>query len=131
MPNYAPKLPLQFDEKGGYAMLENLGSVVRQNLKMLVLTIPGERIMLPDFGAGVYQYFFEPMVPSLFRQIRGDIIKQVSEYMPFIQVQSIDFLTSDIDSSLSDSSVRIVIKYRVPSFNANDVLDFQVNYVQN
>ena len=127
MPDYAPKLPLSFDQKGGYKMLDTLGDVVKQNLKMLVLTNPGERIMMPDFGAGLYQYFFEPLLPSLFGEIRRDIAQQVSKYMPFVQIQSIDFLTSDVDLSLSDTAVRIVIKYRLPTFNTNDVLDFEVN----
>ena len=128
MPNYSPKLPLAFDEKGGYKMMNTLGDVIKQNLKSLILTMPGERIMMPNFGAGVYQYFFEPIHPSLFRKIRADVIRQVGSYMPFIQIQAIDFLTSDVDLSLSDTTVRIVIKYSVPSFNTNDVLNLQVNY---
>ena len=128
MSTYSPELPLSFDNKNGYKMLNTLGGVVKQNLKCLVLTMPGERIMMPEFGAGVYRYFFEPLTSGLFRTIRQDIIKQVSTYMPFVQIQAVNFLTSDVDSSLSDSSVRIVIKYSVPSFNTNDVLDLQVNY---
>lgn len=130
MPNYSPELPLSFDQKGGYKMLNTLGQVVKQNLKMLVLTIPGERIMMPKFGAGLYKFFFEPMIPSTFGNVRNAIYEQVSTYMPYVSISSVDFLTSDIDNSLTDTAVRIVVRYSIPSFNSNDVLDFEVNYAQ-
>ena len=130
MPNYSPKLPLTFDKKDGYEMMNTLGQVVKQNLKMLVLTIPGERIMMPNFGAGLYKFFFEPMIPSTFGAVRTSIREQVRTYMPYVSINSIEFLTSDIDKTLSDTAVRIVLRYSIPTFNSNDVLDFQVNYNQ-
>jgi len=130
MPDYSPKLPLTIDNKKGYEMLTTLRDVVKQNLKMLVLTIPGERIMMPNFGAGVYRFFFEPMVPETFAGVRRAITEQVQTYMSYVSITSINFLTSGSDLSLQDTAVRIVIKYRIPSFNADDTLDFQVNYTE-
>jgi phage baseplate assembly protein W len=130
MPNYSPKLPLALDQKGGYEMLNTLGDVVKQNLKMLVLTMPGERMMMPNFGAGLYKFFFEPMIPSTFGSVRNSIFSQTKKYMPYVTINSVEFLTSDIDNTLSDTAVRIVVRYSIPTFNSNDVLDFEVNYAQ-
>jgi phage baseplate assembly protein W len=130
MPDYSPKLPLALGKKKGYEMLTNLKDVVSQNLRMLVLTMPGERIMMPKFGAGVYRFFFEPMVPQTFTEVKIAIQEQVQTYMPYVAIRSIDFLTSDVDASLQDTTVRIIIRYRIPSFNTDDALDFEVNYTE-
>ena len=56
---YAPSLPLSVSkEDGEYALLKTLESVAQQNLKMLFLTCPGERIMDINFGIGIRNYLF-------------------------------------------------------------------------
>ena len=96
MAYFAPKLPLTRNPTSGYEMLENLKDVVKQNFKMLILTIPGERIMNPNFGVGLYKYLFE-QIPSetLQETIRGDILSQCSTYLPYISIRDISFETSD------------------------------------
>ena len=58
MSSLGVKLPLTLDDVNGLTMLSNLKTLLRQNLKMLILTAPGERIMEPDFGAGLRNYLF-------------------------------------------------------------------------
>ena len=50
----AVALPLGVnDTDGAYILHKDLTSMAEQNLKMVILTNPGERIMVPEFGAGV------------------------------------------------------------------------------
>jgi phage baseplate assembly protein W len=49
MAGIAPKLPLDIDQTDGYRLTKTIKETVQQNLKMIVLTSPGERIMDPDF----------------------------------------------------------------------------------
>ena len=47
-------LPLSVsDVFGPYDLNTTFQDLAQQNLKMLILTIPGERIMYPDFGVGL------------------------------------------------------------------------------
>ena len=59
MASLSVALPLQVDDSDGFVMNKSIGAVVKQNLKMLILTIPGERVMEPNFGAGIARYLFE------------------------------------------------------------------------
>ena len=62
---YSLKLPLLHDSVDGYYKLnKTLSEVVRQNIKMIVLTTPGERMMNPDFGVGARNYLFETTAES-------------------------------------------------------------------
>ena len=61
MQGYSPKLPLVFDktEDGPYGLNKTILETIKQNLKMLLLTNPGERIMNSDFGVGVRVFLFQ------------------------------------------------------------------------
>ena len=64
MKGYSPKLPLSLDPQDGFRLTRTLKEVTSQNLKMLVLTSPGERIMEPAFGVGMYNFLFELEIES-------------------------------------------------------------------
>mgnify|MGYP005828049653 FL=1 len=59
MNGLGPRLPLTLDSDGGHILLKTLKDLARQNLKMIVLTDPGERMMDPTFGVGVRRLLFE------------------------------------------------------------------------
>lgn len=119
----SPRLPLVYDKTDGpYQLNKTLKETFRQNLKMLILTIPGERPMVPGFGVGLYRFLFEGVNSVTFGTIAETINKQVSFYIPSISLENIDFLTSDEDSTLQLNEVRVVIKYTIQPFNEKDEL---------
>jgi len=104
-------LPLSLDEKDGpYKGNVTLDEVAQQNIKMIVLTSPGERVMEPDFGVGIRNYLFEQETPFLANDIRKRISNQVQRYAPFIKIQKLNI---NIDSDNGFLSVEI--KYVVPA----------------
>ena len=116
-------LPLTYDnEDGPYRLNKTLKQVVRQNFKNLILTSPGERVMLPTFGAGVRRLLFEPSTSETFSKVSQRISSQVIKFMSYLNIENISFITSDQDSSLSPNSVRLVIKYNIGPINDSDTL---------
>jgi phage baseplate assembly protein W len=92
MAGISPKLPLTVDKKHGhYSLNENYKDAVRQNLKNLILTAPGERIMDPDFGVGIRNFLFENNNTELYADIESAIMEQVQKYMSFIEIVNIGF----------------------------------------
>jgi len=126
MSNLAPYLPLTRDKEDGYKMLKAMRPLIKQNFKMLVLTNPGERIMDTNFGVGFSRFMFEPMVPGLSGKIKDRIRDQVSQYMPFIEIQTIDVKRS----RAGDNIMSVVISYVVPSIGIGDVLDVNATSYQ-
>jgi phage baseplate assembly protein W len=116
MPSLSPKLPLALDSELGYQMNKSFIEVVRQNLTMLILTSPGERVMIPDFGVGLKRYLFENVTPSLKDSIRQKIKEQVGLYMPAVLINKIVFDESEMNSN----KLFIGIQYSVPSAGLND-----------
>ena len=133
MPGLSPKLPLSIDQIDGYALTKNFKEVARQNLKMVVLTNPGERIMIPDFGVGIKTYLFENADTSVFEDIEEKIRQQARTYVPYITIDTINFLSerndfnmTEIEPSLRSNYVQIQIKYRIPSIFISDTLSLEI-----
>ena len=67
-----------------------INELVKQNIKMILLTIPGERIMFPEFGVGLRTYLFEMPTPALINVIKSKVKEQLNLYSVPILIQSLD-----------------------------------------
>lgn len=70
---------------------------IKSDLLVLLMTNPGERVMLPEFGTPLRTLMFEPNDAVIIQQARQIIIDSVSQWEPRITV-------SDISVSLLPSS---------------------------
>ena len=119
----SPKLPLTYDPiDGPYRLNRTLGETIKQNYKNLVLTMPGERVMVPDFGVGLYGYLFENINGDRMDELMVRISEQTQKYMPMVNLVSVDFITSDEDSTLSFNEVRVSIRYNILPLDEEDEL---------
>ena len=121
----SPKFPLSIGEDGDYESNKTYQELAKQNLKTLILTIPGEKIMYPDFGVGIHKYLFEQSVGSVYNEISQKLKQQVSKYLPYIELTSINV----IPDGFSEETIRISITYEILPLNINDILEltFETN----
>jgi|694.fasta_scaffold01881_4 phage baseplate assembly protein W len=113
-----PKLPLTLDKKNGILSIDNYVDEIKQNLKILCLTAPGERVFLPEFGVGLRNYLFQNSTPDLFSTISERISDQVQTYLPYININNINIFESpDIDNTMY-----VVLDYFITPLNFNDQL---------
>lgn len=122
-----PLFPIKENEDGKYEVygITDLTKVVDQNLKMLLLTRPGEWIGRPAFGVGLHNYLFENQYtielgtnerPAL----RDNILSQVSAYIEYITIQ-------DLQISSSENTLSIRLKYFINDSGAASTLDLTIN----
>ena len=52
--------PYRIDGRGRSAEPENEDAHVRELIEQVLFTVPGERVMRPDFGCGLMQLVFAP-----------------------------------------------------------------------
>jgi len=106
----SPVIPLQRDDTDGfYSLTKTLAENVQQNFKNLVLTAPGERVMIPEFGVGLRNYLFENNELGTQAEIAEKINEQTNIYMPFVTIEDIEFYEE------SDQIMAIQVYYSVPS----------------
>jgi phage baseplate assembly protein W len=127
MPNYAPRIPLTIDKiDGAYSMIKDLKLVAQQNLKMLLLTEPGERIMLPNYGVGLKRNLFQNIDENLFFTIENKIRQKVSNTLPYISITEVLFNQIDQYNNFSENAVQIKIYYNILPIKESDLLTIEL-----
>ncbi len=122
MPGYSPALPLSLDPIDGIALNKTIADVAKQNLKMVVLTSPGERVMLPEFGAGIRNYLWQQLNDETFSAINTAITQQVNFYLPYIDLIRVDIFKDEQQSNQRYNSISIRIDYMIESMRLRDSL---------
>jgi len=82
------KIPLYYDAIDGfYGLNKTIRENTKQSLKMLMLTAPGERVMLPRYGVGMRHFLFENTPQEV---IINKINEQVQIFLPEIQIVKLE-----------------------------------------
>jgi phage baseplate assembly protein W len=118
-------LPMSYDESLGFSSFGNtqLANAIKQNLKFLLFTIPGEYVNDINFGIGIQMYLFENHLTISTSEIRSKILQQTSKYMPYIKIESIDF---DMNPDSNRMGVQIKFYYN-NNLTIPEVANFFVN----
>ena len=126
---FAAKLPLTFSNNfGPYELITNYENLARQNLKMLVLTNPGERMMIPEFGVGMYTFLFEPDTPVLYNSLEARVKSQTKKYLPYVAIQDVQFRSFDNSSEFdANRALKVTVNYIIKPLNTSDVLTVSVS----
>lgn len=127
MAGFSPKLPLTLDVDDGYALTKGLKELAKQNFKNLVLTSPGERIMDPEFGVGIRSYLFENNSVQTQGRIDARVRSQVQKYLPYINIESIQFDNIDVNPNVSENFLGVRILYTIKKLAISDVLEIPIN----
>ena len=119
MSSLAIKLPLRIDDADGYKTIKSFRKLIKQNLKMLLLTNKGERVMIPEYGVGINEFLFENFTESTFAQIESEIVEQVSVYMPVVTILELEFIPNQ-------NALIVKITYGIPDIGVKDLLEFTI-----
>ena len=92
---YGITLPLSRGETGFFQQAFVSFEQAKSNLKNLLLTKKGERIMQPEFGTGLQSLLFEQADGNLEQKIEETITKNVSYWLPYITIKNIDIVMTD------------------------------------
>tara|TARA_R100001510_G_C7649750_1_gene207209 strand:- start:1441 stop:1875 length:435 start_codon:yes stop_codon:yes gene_type:complete len=134
----APAFPLEINEEtGNYREygITDLTKVVDQNLKMVLLTSPGEKLMNQNFGVGLRRYLFEndSAIKSGIQYnngksllpLRQNIISQISTFLPYIEIQELE-----IGGSIYDNMLIVKIKYFIQETQSSSTFELTVTEVR-
>ena len=92
---YGITLPAKRGNTGYFEQAFTSFEQAKANLKNLLLTAKGERVMQPEFGTGLQSLLFEPM-DDMFEDKLQDVITQtVSYWLPYINIEQIDVEMTD------------------------------------
>jgi uncharacterized protein len=93
---------------------------VRQAIRIILATNPGERVMRPDFGAGLKAFLFEPVDAGTAALVQTRVEEALTDFEPRIDLGSVQ-----VDADPGERNVlRIEVSYRVRATNTQANLVF-------
>ena len=78
---------------------------VREAMRVILMTEPGERLRLPEFGAGLGRFLFEPNILSTHTQMRQRIADALKRWEPRIQVEEVDVQADSVDPQAAIATI--------------------------
>jgi uncharacterized protein len=95
---------------------------VREAIQVILLTEPGERVRLPEFGAGLGRFLFEPNIPATHIAIARRISQSLMRWEPRIRVAQVE-----VDHDPTDTQAALAtITYRLVSTGQQATMNFTV-----
>tara|TARA_B100001250_G_scaffold318317_1_gene280969 strand:+ start:36 stop:455 length:420 start_codon:yes stop_codon:yes gene_type:complete len=83
-------------------------NAVKQAIKNLILTVPGEKPFNPLIGSKVQNLLFEPLDPFVADQIRDEVINTINQYEPRVELIQVSVMPV-----WDDNSITITVEYRI------------------
>jgi phage baseplate assembly protein W len=107
---------------GGIAMVEEEESV-RQAILLLLATVPGERVMRPEYGCDVHRLVFSPNDDTTAGLATHYVERAVARWEPRVQVLRLDAARVEDDPGRLD----LHLEYRVRATQRVERLTFPLN----
>lgn len=105
------KFPIKVNAKGGLSY--SAGPERIQDAIWIVLsTSLGERLMRPDFGAGVHDYVFQPNSDVMRTHLQSSVNDALLKWEPRIELTNVNVQEGD-----QPSQVLVSIDYRIRATN--------------
>ena len=81
-------------------------------IRMILSTVPGERVMRPDFGCSMWEQLFAPLTATTLGLIEQAVREALERWEPRIELESVEAAGEQ-----STGTVHITVAYRVKSTN--------------
>ena len=117
-PRVAIRVNLPFSEPGVFTPNFQTRYAVKNNLINYLLTIPGERLENPTFGAGLREYIFNAINSENFDFIKENLQDKIDQNFDNIEILSIN-----VGRNVNENTINVSINYKIPNTGINDELE--------
>jgi phage baseplate assembly protein W len=94
-------------------------NAIKQSIKNLVLTNPGEKHFQPNVGSRVFNLLFEPLDAFTADAVKDEVINTINQYEPRVELTDVAVVPIDEGNKLS-----ITIEYRIVGLPVVETIDF-------
>lgn len=95
---------------------------IRECIRIVLLTERGERVMLPEFGAGLKRYLFQPNTVATRRLIEEEITNALQRWEPRIRLDTIS-----VEADPNDAFAALVmIRYELVANQASEEMQLRL-----
>ena len=108
------RFPPSLDERGTVALSGDLEEI-EQSIRIILGTVPGQRVMRPEFGCRIHELVFAPNSVATAGLARRHIAEALGRWEPRISLQQVDISTDPHEPN----RLYISIQYQIESLHSN------------
>ena len=95
---------------------------IRESIRIILSTEPGERLMLPAFGVGLGRFLFEPNTVTTHRRIEEAVLQSLARWERRIKVDEVGVEADPEDAQ----SALLTLRYTLVANQVSDQLLLRV-----
>ena len=116
---YGVKYPFTIDNEDGYFLDLNktFADGIKSQVLHVILTPKGQKLRDPEFGTDLVKYIFSPKDDISFNEIKLEITKQISKYVPQVEFRDVNVFSSEEN----EHGIIITVEYSIKIGNKTEV----------
>jgi phage baseplate assembly protein W len=95
---------------------------IRESITVVLKTEPGERVGVPEFGAGLGRFLFEPNNSGTHARMQDAIVRALASWERRIEVESVDIAADRADAEIAQAT----ITYRLVATAARERISLNI-----
>ena len=111
------ELPFARSRTGLFGLTETTLEQAGHNIKNLLLTAKGERVMQPDFGSNLRSLLFEQQDENLNINIKEAIQEAMSTWLPYIDISNVNISQDETKPNQMKVDIDFSLNYEPDRFN--------------
>ena len=88
--------PLQLDDRNQLAMVDG-DTAIRQSIYLIIMTVPGERVVRPTFGCRIHELIFDPINAQTAITAERYVQEAIHRWEPRIEIVDLNVSLGDYD----------------------------------
>jgi phage baseplate assembly protein W len=113
------RFPFGLGNDGRALTIDSIEEHLRDEIMQLILTNPGERLNLPEFGGGLRMLVFEGVDKTTEAMLNARLTQTINRWLGHRVV------LEDLQVTIENSKIEVLIKYRLAGTENSRVLLFQ------
>jgi phage baseplate assembly protein W len=106
-------MPVDLDPRTGLVASVAYEEDIRQSILIILETVPGERVMRPNFGCGIHELVFAAMDSTTLQRVRSTVEEALRRCEARIEVLGVNV----DDAATSEGKLVVEVEYRVRKTN--------------
>tara|TARA_R110000824_G_scaffold86395_1_gene213773 strand:- start:9146 stop:9649 length:504 start_codon:yes stop_codon:yes gene_type:complete len=107
--------------EGGYFGKAYGATLIRNNLRQLLLCEKGERVMIPNYGISLQKYLFEPLDETTYYLMKNEILRTLEQYFSIVNVISLSVFSTPIQQARNELVIKLTLQVLDESLDIFDV----------
>ena len=111
------KFPVAVNPTTGRIAMSEHEEDIKESIRIIIATAPGERVMRPDFGCGIHDLVFSAISSVTVGLFESRVREAITKFEPRVDILKLDISTRDADNGKLEINLTYLVRDTNTEFN--------------